>query len=179
MVPVPLLLLVADQQTSDEGIVMLIKDKSEKRSRTHKRMARLVPIVFIGFSVWISLRLISEARYYPATGWIIISIVVSFFLILSLIEPSKKTISGIRPNKISDATSIRNGDQLVLIYSSKDIICISQIEQALRSRGIDCVVLDRHGSVIMSFIPDIEMRIMVPQDRYERSVQIVNELMDR
>jgi hypothetical protein len=142
-------------------------------------MARLVPIIFIGFSIWMSLRLISEDRYYPATGWGIISIIFIFFLALSLIKPSEEIVPGIRPNKISETTIIHNEGELALLYSSKDIIRISQIEQALRSRGIDCTVLDRHGSVMMSFIPDIEMRIMVPRENYEWSVKIMNDLMQQ
>jgi hypothetical protein len=137
-----------------------------------------IPIVFIAFCIWGTLRLISEGNYYSATGGGLASILITFFLILRFIKPKQNTLSNIRLTKPRHTATIHEGDELVLLYSSKDIVRITQIEQALRTRGIDCTVLDRHGSAMMSFIPDIEMRIIVPREDYEWSVQIMNELTD-
>ena len=136
-------------------------------------------VAFIGFSIWVSLRLISENRYYPATGWIIISIVFIFFLVLSLIKPGRRVVPVVTYRDKGPDKSITHKDgEFAMVCSSKDIVRIAQIEQALRIRGINCTVLDRHGSVMMSFIPDVEMRIVVPRQDYEWSVQIVKELTE-
>lgn len=156
-----------------------MRTNSEEWTRMGKWIVRSIPVAAIAFSVWVTLTLISEGRYYPATGWGIMSIVFTFWLILMFIKPRENKTSDISHHKSQGRPIIHEGDEFVLLYSSKDIVRITQIEQALRTRGIDCTVLDRHGSVMMSFIPDIEMRIIVPREDYEWSVQIMNELMDK
>lgn len=40
----------------------------------------------------------------------------------------------------------------------------------------ECMILDRHSAEIMRFLPEIEMRIMVPSRDYESSVKILEDL---
>lgn len=130
-------------------------------------MPCLIVGMFICFAIWTSLILISQHRYYPAIGWCIITAVFIFMLIWSLIKPGDKLHSGESFHKKFNNISIIDKEKLLLLYASNDIIRIAQVEQALQVHGIDCSVMDRHGSVMMSFIPEIEMRIMVTQEDYE------------
>jgi len=104
---------------------------------------------------------------------------LTFFLVLRSLKPKENTLSNISPPKSQGTGAIHEGDEFVLLYSSKDIVRITQIENALRVRDIECIVLDRHGSVMMSFVPEIEMRIMVHQKDFDWSVQIMNKLMEQ
>ena len=156
-----------------------MKINPTKKRKAGNWVVLAVPIAFIAFSVWVTLRLISEGSYYSATGWGISSIMLTFFLVLRSLKPKENTLSNISPPKSQGTGAIHEGDEFVLLYSSKDIVRITQIENALRVRDIECIVLDRHGSVMMSFVPEIEMRIMVHQKDFDWSVQIMNKLMEQ
>jgi hypothetical protein len=151
----------------------------KEQSRRGKLVIRTMAVAWVAFLAWGTLRAISEERYYNATGGGIATMVFIFLLILLFIKPRESKPPNIGHTKSQVTGVVREGDQFVLLYSSKDIVRITQIEEALRSRDIDCAVLDRHGSVMMPFVPNIEMRIMVPREDYEWSVYIMNELIDQ
>jgi len=158
--------------------MVFMKSDPKGQGKIRTWVPRSFCIAWIVFTTWLTLRLISERNYYSATAWIIITILSLFLLAALLINAREDKVPVKGPDKLRAKVVMRKGGEFVLLCSSKDIIRISQIELALKSRDIDCVVLDYHGSVMMSFIPDIEMRIMVPCKDYDWSVQIMNELIE-
>jgi len=61
---------------TDEEKMTFIRTNSEKQRKVSRLIVRALCIVAIAFSIWVTLSLIPEGRYYPATGWGIISIVI-------------------------------------------------------------------------------------------------------
>lgn len=146
---------------------------SHRPSKNDKVVARIILILWLLFCVYEVAGLVSENRYYNATGWIIILAVYGFFLIWTFYKPRETRMSYTSLKKVLPT----GNDELVLLHSSKDIIRICQIEQALKGRDIFFTVLDRYGSTMMEFLPEVEMRIMVLKKDFRWSNEIIDELI--
>ncbi len=153
-----------------------LRNDSKKLTEMGMWVIRSIFILATALFLCIALALISEKRYYNATGWIILSTLTAIALALLFIKPKAIHTADVCQHS-RPIVSLNTGDDLVLLYSSKDIIRITQIQEALMIRGIDCIVLDQNGSVMMSFIPEIDMKLMVQRSDFEWSIKILNDLL--
>lgn len=69
-------------------------------------------------------------------------------------------------------------DNSVIVLSSKDPIKVYVIKDALSSHNIGCVALDSQSSQMMGFLPDAEMRVMVPREDFDQSVKILDSIKE-
>lgn len=155
---------------------MLIRNSSEKHRKRDRLISLSILCASIVFCTWLALRLAYEERYYNATGWIILTILFISVFVLCFIKPKGKEMPSSDSIGAGAPASMHPDDEFVLLCSTKDILRVAQIEEALKARDIKCIVLDRHGSLMMPFIPGVEMRIMVPREDYEWSIEILNGL---
>jgi len=138
-------------------------------------------VFFMGVlgSFILSVKLILQERYYPAMGWAIILLILVFFTFLYHLPPKtlrKKRIRRTRTINYPKGKQAKDGEDLALLFSTKDHIKIERLKNALRENGIECTVLNQHSSGMMSFLPDVEMRMMVPFKNLESSLRIVEDL---
>ncbi len=157
----------------------MFRDRQIKKS--DRLIGGLILFLWIIGSLMMAGFLFLHNNYYSATGWVIISIVAMFFSYLLFLTPKGE---GICSKAISNNISIRTkankaAEDLVLLTSTKDQIRLGQIQQALENRGISCVILDQHSTVMIGFLPDVEMRIMVHAKDFENSVRIIDNLQKR
>ncbi|MCP4353025.1 MAG: DUF2007 domain-containing protein [Desulfobacterales bacterium] len=146
------------------------------------KMARIIgSIIFIGsalFSLLLSVKLYLESDYRGCIGWFIISAVFIFYTWLCHLDPKETEISEIQKPDYLHIRQIKKNEDFVLLFSTKDHNEVARIREALINEGIECVVLDRHSSTMMSFLPDVEMRIMVSGSDFEKSVRIYEDLWE-
>ena len=140
-------------------------------------------ILFIGIalSAFLSISLFREKRYHSITGWLIILLVFLFFAYRAFWRPKSKrfvknrgkhdSISG----KFIDIGAM-NDENFVQLTTTKDCIKVHAIKNALIDNDINCVVLDQHSTRMMFYLPDVEMRIMVPKKDFENSITIIETL---
>lgn len=156
-------------------VLMKIYPRDKPQSRVALWGVRTLLLGFIGLFVWVTLRLVSEGNNYSATGSSIITALMMFFLLTTFIK-LKEYYPPDRAGQKRSGTPSRKDGEYQLLCSSGDVVRIALVEEALRAEGIECIVLDRHGTGMMSFIPGIQMRVIVPQADFERSVRILEKL---
>lgn len=153
------------------------------RDRQIKKIDRviggLILFLWIIGSLMMSGFLFLQANYYSATGWVIISIVAMFFTYLLFLTPKGERICSKAISNNISAKANKASEDLVFLISTKDQIRLGQIQQALQNTGISCVILDQHSTVMIGFLPDVEMRIMVHAKDFENSMRIIDNLRRR
>jgi hypothetical protein len=145
-------------------------------TKTTRLIVGLIFVLWIIGSLMMSGYLLLQANYYSATGWVIISIVAMFFTYLLFLTPKGRKICSKPISSTISAKANKAGEDLVFLTSTKDQIKVGQIQQALENRGISCVILDQHSTVMIGFLPDVEMRIMVHAKHFENSARIIDDL---
>jgi len=147
-----------------------------------KAIGRLaVGVAFVGWalvSIALALKMYSEDRYPEGIGWAINAFVFVLMACLVFIKPkASEEIT----YKYKDAVDLSaknpnvSDDVLMLLVSTKELIEVERITKLLGSHGIRCVILDQHSSAMMDFLPDVEMRIMVPSSQYKNSLTILGD----
>src|SRR3990172_9385329 len=143
-----------------------------------RRYDLIVPLAAILLSTSIAISLFLEKRYYPMTGWVIITVIVILALYFALRTgknvPSDKNYLKEEPT-ISSSVAVETHDDenYVRLISSTNPIEVEAIKNALTANNIHCVVFDQHSFELTRFIPDVEMRIMVSPKDYEDGLKII------
>jgi hypothetical protein len=120
-----------------------------------------------------------EGQYFSCVG---IGALDVFFIIVVWLYFRKKEkgagIAAVEPRcmGVYSVSPPRQGEDFAFLMSTKDCMLAKIVIDALKQNKIDGVVLDKHSSRIMQFLPDVDMRIMVPTKDYEESVKIVEDL---
>lgn len=143
---------------------------------------RIVAGVIIGstasmYFLVLAINLISEARYRPATGLIIASAFLIGCISLLFYNPEKYRISSVAKKIKRDMK--KQESSLQTIFSTKDRLLVTHIEDVLKEHGIKCFIFDEQANAMMNFIDGMEMRILIHKDDYERSIVIVNEIIEQ
>jgi hypothetical protein len=63
------------------------------------------------------------------------------------------------------------------IITSKNCVEVQAVMDALKGNGIDCIVLDSHSAALLRFLPDVEMRVMVRGKDFERSAEVIADVI--
>ena len=147
-----------------------------QKTKIGRLIGSIIAILWIIFNFAMSLRLFLEQRYYAGIGWLIIlSISIFFAYLYHLPLPKKIKHKGmLRANKIK---SPKKNAEFVLLFSTKDHIKIAIIKDALLKNGIRCKVLGQHSEGMMSFVPEIEAKIMVQSNDLDDSVCILENVL--
>ena len=148
-------------------------------TKTTRLIVGLMFVLWIIGSLTMSAYLFLQTNYYSATGWVIISIVAMFFTYLLFLTPKEERICSKAISNNISAKANKTAEDLVFLTSTKDQIKLGQIQQALQNRGISSVILDQHSTVMIGFLPDVEMRIMVHAKDFESSARIIDNLQKR
>jgi hypothetical protein len=153
----------------------------QKRTNTGKSYAIVILYMFIVLSAFLSVSLFLEKRYYPMTVWIIIAVVFLIFAYLALrtgkgIPSDKRNLKGETIIDTSIAAETQKDENYVRLISTKNPIEVEAIKSALMANNISCVVFDQHSVTLVRFMPDVEMRIMVPGKNYEDGLRIIGNL---
>jgi len=142
----------------------------------HKEKAAIAfgcPIAIFLFVL--SIKLMIEERFLPSTGFMIVSIFMFICLFFVFYNPGTQLT-----NRIARRISKSKSNPIVdfeLIYASKDPVEISHIKEVLKEEGITCFIFDENTSGMMRFLQEIEIKVLVHKDDYEKSIVIVNEIM--
>ena len=141
---------------------------------------KIVSGVTIGgtFSIYFllhAINLISQERYAAAAVFFIASAFMISIISLLFYNPKRHEISSLA-KKIKRDMKRKDGS-LKTVFSTKDHLLVTHIEEALKEQGIKCFVFDEQSNAMMSFIDGMEMRILIYEDDYEKSLAIVNEIM--
>jgi len=141
---------------------------------------KIVAGVTIGgtFSIYFllhAINLISQERYAPAAVFFIASAFMISFISLLFYNPKRNEINSLA-KKIKRDMKRKEGS-LQTIFSTKDRLLVTYIEEALKEHGIKCFVFDEQANAMMSFIDGMEMRILIYKDDYEKSLVIVNKII--
>lgn len=152
-----------------------------KKIETGRFIGSVISIAWVLLNLAISVKLFSEKRYYAGSGWLIllvISLIFAYFYHQTPKTSTKRDVSEERVLDPSSTMNVKEGTDNVLLASTKDSIQVERLREALIREGIHCVVLDQHSAVMMSFLPDVEMRIMVPAKDFAQSAKILNDIRE-
>jgi hypothetical protein len=154
-----------------------------KNKRRRMRPEIIILIMAIALFAFLSISLFREKRYQPMTGCLILLCIFLFFTFISLplrLPQIKNPIKSKRKRDIISEGSISmgdiRGDDLVQLISTKNCIRAHAIKNALIDDNINCVVLDQHSTRMMFYLPDVEMRIMVPKKDLKNSMAIIKNM---
>jgi len=146
-----------------------------------KSKAFIILIIWALFSFALALKLYLENRFYAATGWAIITVIFTSFVMLYFLYfrkiPLKKSRSDKKRIDRPDAVQTKKAGNYVTLISTKDSLKAHAIKDALISQNVDCLVADQYSSEMMRFLQDVEMRIMVPAKDFERGLEIVKNII--
>jgi len=143
---------------------------------------KIVSGVTIGgtFSIYfllIAFNLISQERYAASAVFFVASALMISFIFLLFYNPKKREISSLA-KKIKRDMKRKDGS-LQTVFSTKNRLLVTYIEEALNEHGIKCFVFDEQANAMLSFIDGMEMRILIYKDDYEKSLDIVNEIIEQ
>ena len=149
-----------------------------KRSKAY-----IILIFWALFCLGITLKLFFEHRFYAASGWTAITIIFTFFVLIyflpdKVIFVRKRKQPGSRSLSYQNNSKTKKYGNYALLISTKDLPRSQAIIDALSGNHIHYVVLDQHAAQIMRFLPDLEMRIMVPVEDLGRSKEAVRHLIE-
>jgi hypothetical protein len=156
----------------------MIKDFVGKKINIARLIGGIIFFFWMLGNLMMSVSLLLQSRYYAATGWVIVLIISIFFTYLFFLVPKGERIFYKWTSKHIKAKTNKPDENLVLIISTKDYVRIGQVKEALQNNGITSVILDQHSAVMMSFLPDVEMRLMVKAKNFESSMRIVKNLLE-
>ena len=155
----------------------MIKDSIRKKVNIARLIGGIIFFLWIFGNLIMAVSLFLQSRYYAATGWVIVLIISIFFTYLFFLTPKRERICRKGTSNNISAKTNKDAEDLVLLISTKNHIRIGQIQEALQNNGINSVILDQHSAVMMSFLPDVEMRIMVHVKDFESSTRIIKNLI--
>ena len=154
--------------------------KNKRRKMPPGIIILIMAIVLFAF---LSISLFREKRYQPMTGCLILLGILLFFAFISLPLRLPKIKNPVKSKKKRDTISVKpiftesiSDENFVQLTTTKDCIKVHAIKNTLIDNDINCVVLDQHLTRMMFYLPDVEMRIMVPKKDFENSITIIETL---
>lgn len=148
-----------------------------------KNRSIIVPYIFALGSFALAVKLFAEGQSYPGTGWAIVTGFITFFIAIErYFRGREKTMEGAEQRnkefiRQRDAKSLEDPESYMEIMTSKDCVVVQSVLDYLQEKDIDCIVLDSHSAALMRFLPDIEMRVMVRGKDFERSAEIIADVI--
>ena len=143
---------------------------------------RVIANVILGLAVIgsmvLAIYLFFQGRNVSGTGWVIMCGLYVFFLYLVNMRRDGRLHFRDRKATRSMVKKPRQKNTFVEVIATKDPVLISAAKDALADTGVFCTVLDENSNTLFSFLPDVEMRIMVPSSDEERSLTILNSLFE-
>jgi hypothetical protein len=148
-----------------------------------KNNSILVIYLFALGSLVLTAKLFTEGRSYPGTG---LAIFTGFLLLLIVIErylrgrEERMEVSELRSREFIRQRadrSIEDPEAYTEIITSKNCVEVQAVMDSLQGNGIDCIVLDSHSAALLRFLPEAEMRVMVRGKDFERSSEIIADVI--
>jgi hypothetical protein len=148
-----------------------------------KNHSIIVVYMFALGSFALTAKLFTEGRSYPGTGW---AILTSFLIFLIVIERyfrgREDRMEGAEQSnreflRQRDAGSLEDPESYTEIMTSRNCVEVQFVLDSLQENDIDCIVLDSHTAALMRFLPDVEMRVMVRGKDFERSAEIIADVI--
>jgi hypothetical protein len=143
--------------------------------------AIIIMYIFILGSAGLTTSLFLEGRYYPATGWTILTFGFIFFVVLEKYLRQKEIKRKDYEDKLTKNRANAQAkymEKFIVLLSSQDPVGVYAIKDVLSNHNIECVVLDSHSSQMMGFLPDIKMRVMVRSEDFDESVKIIDSIKE-
>ncbi len=142
-----------------------------------------IAVIFIVLFAFVGYHLYAQGERIRLTPVIFIVTLMMLVLILSLRRPqSPGTTERAAPfNTGLSKDNLREtprDDALHLLLTSKDCVFITALASELKKDGIEFAVLDQYAGRMMRFLPDMEMKVMVPGKHYDRSLSIAKDLVE-
>jgi len=148
-----------------------------------KSKAYIILIIWAVFSFALTIKLYLENRLHGGTGWAIITAIFIFFIMVYFLSFRKTPLiskgHGERRIDQPHAVQMKKNANYVFLISTKDILKVQAIKDTLVDHNVDCLVLDQHSSEMLRFLPDVEMRVMVPAKDFERSLEVVKDIIKK
>ncbi len=147
-----------------------VKYNSGKRSKIG---TLAVWIVWLVINATIIVTLYCEGRYWGTLGWLLIFLIILFFTVLTFVQIIKLDMPGGQKELMGLQKPIKKDEGLVLLFASKDYARVMQAKELLQANGIECVLTDEHATRMMNFLPDVEIRLLVPSADFTKSQDII------
>jgi len=151
--------------------------KNKNKGVNHSKIAAVTmggPIALIFLAM--AIKLFLEGRYNPGTGFSIAFVLMLFCITIVFINPS-----ALSANRIAGVIMRQKPQEIVnfkVVFTSKDPVEISHIKEVLKYHGINSFIFNENASGMMKFLQDVQITILVHKDDYDKSMVIVNEIME-
>jgi len=147
------------------------------KSNAGRLIGSIILFLWIIFNFAMSFWLLLGQRYYAAVGWVIILLTSIFITYLYHIIP-RKTLTHKEASQQIIIKPSKEDEEFTILYSTKNNVEVTLIKDALLKNGINCKILGQYSEGMLSFVPDIEVKIMVSTNDFDNSIRILKDIID-